>query len=179
MVWGSTFIILMMLFSSWSWAESNIQKLETDYGKIFIPEYKDWEMGRDMYGMPFIYFSPQENSQRSNISFTYTGVEVLVNLAEMGQDPKGYRELKDNWAKTVDATPLDYHPYKNWKNNHGHIVHEVGFDYSFKNKKYNEKSYYINCRGQLVYAKSLMLTVNKEHAPELLKLVQELDCGAK
>ena len=179
MVFAPQFIVLMMLLSSWSWAQTNTQKLETEYGKIYVPEYSDWEMGRDMYGMPFIYFSPQENSQRSNISFTYTGVEVLVNLAEMGQDPKGYQELKDNWAKTVEAKPLDYHAYKSWKNNHGHTVHEVGFDYEFKKKRYHEKSYYINCRGQLVYAKSLMLMINKDHAPKLLRLVQELDCGAK
>jgi hypothetical protein len=91
-----------------------------------------------------------------------------VNLAEMGQDPKGYEELKSNWAKSVDAKPLQYHLYKTWKNTHGHTVHEVGFDYLFKEKKYTEKSYYINCRGQLVYAKSLMLQVNLSHAPQLL-----------
>lgn len=168
-----------MLFSSWSWAESNIQKLETDYGKIFIPEYKDWEMGRDMYGMPFIYFSPQVNSQRSNISFTYTGVDLKVNLAEMGQDPKGYQELKNSWAQSVDAKPLEYKTYKSWKNLHGHTVHEVGFDYLFKEKKYAEMSYYVDCRGQLVYAKSLRLHVNNDHAPLMHKLVSELDCGAK
>ena len=179
MVWGLKIIFLMMGFSSWSWGAAVVQKLETDYGKIFIPEIKDWEMGRDMYGMPFIYFSPQVNSQRSNISFTYTGVEVKVNLAEMGQDPKGYEELKNNWASSVDAKPLKFHAYKSWKNRHGHTVHEVGFDYLFKEKNYAEISYYIDCKGQLVYAKSLRLQANAEHAPLMQSLVRELDCGAK
>lgn len=179
MVWGLKIISLVMLFSSWSWGATVIQKLETDYGKIFIPELSQWEMGRDMYGMPFIYFSPQENSQRSNISFTYTGVEVKVNLAEMGQDRKGYQELKNNWAQSVDAKPLKYHAYKSWKNVHGHKVHEVGFEYLFKEKKYAEISYYVDCRGQLVYAKSLRLQSNDSHAPLMHQLVRELDCGAK
>ena len=179
MHWFKISILVMVCECSLSWAQSSVQKLETNYGKIFVPEFKGWELGKDMYGMPFIYFSPLENSQRSNISFTYTGVEVLVNLAEIGQDPEGYKKLKLKWTKSVDAKPLNYHIYKNWKNNHGHSVHEIGFDYSYKDKKYTEKSYYINCRQQLIYAKSLMLIANKDHAPKLLKLVEDLDCGAK
>jgi hypothetical protein len=156
---------------------ASILKLETSYGKIFIPEKKGWELGKNMFGMPFIYFSPQTNGQRSNISFTYTGVTLEINLAELSKDPDAYKKIKENWAKTVHAKPLVFLPFKKWKNAQGHAVHEIGFEYIHENKTYQEKSFYISCRDQLVFAKSLRLKINEGHDLSFNELLSQLDCG--
>lgn len=174
MKWALHILSFLMVFQ----ASASPLKLETDYGKIFIPELKQWELGKNMFGMPFIYFSPQENGQRSNISFTYTGVELEIDLELLKKDPEGYKKLKKKWASTVDAKPVKFHEYKKWQNEHGHFVHEVGFDYRFTGKDYFEKSYYINCREHLVYVKSLRLKENEKHQEHFLDLVKQLDCAA-
>ena len=172
---GKWFAVILMILSFSAY--SSVQKLETEYGKIFVPELPQWELGKNMFGMPFIYFSPRANGQRSNISLTATGVDVEINLADMSKNPNAYKALKQRWAKEVDATPGAFIPYKSWKNEHGHAVHEIGFEYSHLGKSYVEKSFYIDCRSRLIYAKSLRLEQNSSHEVDFKKIVRELDCG--
>jgi hypothetical protein len=171
------FIAMLLLVSCpVLWAKP--MKLETSYGKIFVPEIKDWEMGREMFGMPFIYFSPQVNGERSNISFTATGVDVEGDLTEMGRDFAGYKKMKDAWAAEVLAKPLGYIPYKSWKNAQGHIVHEVGFEFELEGDHYVEKSYYIDCTKRLIFSKTMRNKLNADHDKEFGRMINELDCGA-
>jgi hypothetical protein len=175
MAMGKWLGIIILVYSSVALAA--VQKLETIHGKIFVPELIGWELGRDMFGMPFIYFSPRTNGQRSNISLTATGVDVEVNLADMAKNPDAYKMLKLSWAKEVDATAGAFIPYKNWKNDQGHTVHEIGFEYAHLGKSYIEKSFYVDCRSRLIYLKSLRLEQNTSHESGFYKIVKELDCG--
>lgn len=169
-------LTLTLVLSSSAWAQ--MLKLADNSGKIFVPQQKGWELGKEMFGMPFIYFSPQVNGQRSNISFTATGADVVIDLANMGHDFAAYKKLKNEWAESVLAKPLGFSPYKSWRNSHGHDVHEVGFEFQHEEDHYFEKSYYINCTGRLIYAKSLRSKENHAHEKEFHSLVNELDCGA-
>jgi hypothetical protein len=167
------FLISSITFSAFGSSLS----LKTEKGVIIVPDIQGWELGRDMFGMPFIYFSPQKNGQRSNISFTSTGVDVEFNLADFGKDGAGYKKIKKEWASKVNATPKDFFPYKQWKNNHGHTVHEVGFNYLHQGKKFIEISHYIDCRGRLIFSKSLRLEINVDHQKNFKNLITELDCS--
>ncbi len=172
---GQWVFIILCVMSASAWSAP--LKLETQFGRIYVPEQKGWELGRDMFGMPFIFFSPQVNGQRSNISFTNTGVDLEISLGVMSKNPDGYKKVKLEWSEEVNATPQSYLPYKRWQNEHGHAVHEIGFEYLHEGKAYVEKSYYIDCRGRLVYAKSLRLKVNAQHDKEFLDLIKEADCA--
>ncbi|MBY0517472.1 MAG: hypothetical protein K2P81_11210 [Bacteriovoracaceae bacterium] len=167
--------IILMIISTSAWSAA--LKLETKYGRIFVPEKPTWELGKDLFGMPFIYFSPQVNGQRSNISFTNTGVDLEIDLKAMSENPEAFKKMKNDWAQEVNATPVDYIPYKKWKNQQGHSVHEVGFQYRHENKEYIEKSIYIDCNGRLIYSKSLRLIQNSQHDKDFKELIDELDCG--
>lgn len=167
--------VILVIMCTPVWAAT--LKLETERGRIFVPEQKGWELGKDMFGMPFIYFSPQTNGQRSNISFTTTGLDVEFNLAVMNKDKAGHQKLKREWAAEVLATPTGFIPYKRWANAQGHTIHEIGFEYDHEGKHYVEKSFYIDCRGRLIYAKSLRLKDNAAHDKEFTTLVKEMDCG--
>ncbi len=173
MVKGLAIIFLILVTP----VSAAVLKLETGYGRILIPEKQGWELGKDMFGMPFIYFSPRENNQRSNISFTNTGVDLKVNLAELAKDGAGYQNLKKKWASDVQATVQGFLPYKRWQNEQGHTVHEIGFNYLHQGKSYVEKSFYIDCRGRLIFSKSLRLKENGIHDKEFTTLVRALDCG--
>ena len=144
---------------------------------IFIEEKSGWQLGKDLFGMPFIYFSPQTNGQRSNISFTDTGTDLEIDVKSLATNQTAYEINKKKWAESVGATPVDFVPYANSVNQRGHKIHTIGFTYSHEGKNYHEKSYYIECRGKLLYSKSLRLTENVKHEKDFSELINSLDCG--
>lgn len=169
------FITLSYLISLTAFGAN--QTLTTKYGRIFVPELKGWELGKNMFGMPFLYFSPQTNGERSNISFTNTGVDGDLDLPSLGKNPEQYQKMKKEWAETVDAKVSAFIPFKSWKNDQGLVVNEIGVEFLASEKAYVEKSYYVDCRGRLLFVKSLRLKVNEAHQKDFESLVKNLDCG--
>ena len=149
----------------------------SDRGQILVPEIKSWELAENMFGMPFLYFSPQENGQRSNISFTQTGVDTDMDLATLTKNPDSYKKIKAEWAESVDAKLGDFHPSKTWKNKNNHDVRQFSFEFTHEEKQYVETSYFVDCRGKLVYSKSLRLKANTAHQTQFETLIRDMDCG--
>lgn len=152
-------------------------ELKKNSGSIFVEEKQDWTLGKDLFGMPFIYFSPQVNGQRSNISFTDTGAELELDIKALAKTQEKYQKGRKNWAEKVGALPLAFRPYEVKINQHGHRVHNIGFSYSHEGKTYFEKSYYIECRGKILFSKSLRLKENEQHEKDFSELISTLDCG--
>lgn len=151
--------------------------LKQENKSIYIDEIKRWELKRDLFGMPFIYFSPQKNGQRSSISFTDTGAELELNTKDISSTQKKYQEGRRKWADSVDAKVLSYLPYKLSTNRLGHKIHRIGFSYEHQDKTYVEKSFYIECRGRIIFSKALRLTTNVDHDKDFNDLVESIDCG--
>lgn len=152
-------------------------ELKKDTRSIFIEEKENWTLGKDLFGMPFIYFSPQSHGQRSNISFTDTGVDFELDVKSLSSTQEKYHSNKKRWAEKVGATPLTFIPYEVGQNQHGHKIHKIGFTYQHEGKTYNEKSYYIECRGKVLYSKALRLSENEVHEKDFSDLIGSLDCG--
>ncbi len=152
-------------------------ELKRNNRSIFIEEKNKWTLGKDLFGMPFIYFSPQSKGQRSNISFTDTGANVELDMKSLSDKKQDYQEGRKKWAQTVGASVLSFDPYEMVVNGRGHKVHRIGFNYTHEGKSYNEKSYYIECRGRVIFSKSLRLFENKEHDKDFSELISTLDCG--
>lgn len=152
-------------------------ELKKSTRSIFIQEKPNWEMGRDLFGMPYIYFSPQVNGQRSNISFTDTGADLELDVSALSSNQNDYQENKKKWAESVGASPLGFIPYKVTTNKHGHKIHQIGFNYSHEGMNYNERSFYIECRGKILFSKSLRLDKNSAHDKDFDDLLSDLDCG--
>jgi hypothetical protein len=169
------FLVLLILFSFSSHAK--VLELKKNSGTIFIPEKSNWKLGKELFGMPFIYFSPESNGQRSNISFTDTGAELELDIKTLASTQEKYQAGRKKWAKTVGADPISYEPYEVKINRHGHRVHRVGFNYAHEGKVYAEKSYYIECKGKLLFSKSLRLQENAAHENDFADLLSSLDCG--
>ncbi|HXH73477.1 MAG TPA: hypothetical protein VNJ08_00830 [Bacteriovoracaceae bacterium] len=144
---------------------------------IFIEEKPDWKMGKDLFGMPFIYFSPKKNGQRSNISFTDTGANLALDMKALADNQADFKKNKDAWAKTVGATTLEFSPYEVKETKLGHKIHQIGFSYKHENKIYFERSNYIECRGKIIFSKSLRLKENEKHEKDFQELLHGLDCG--
>lgn len=169
-------ILLFVLISSQLHAAT--LTLETERGHVHIPEIPKWELGKNMFGMPFLYFSPQENGVRSNISFTSTGHETDGELNRLSENPESYKKIKSKWAESVAAKAVEFYPYKKWKNDHGHVVHEVGFSFLHESKHYIEKSFYVDCRGKVIFSKTMRLKDNENHEKDFRVLLNDMDCGA-
>lgn len=169
-------LALLLLFVSFAVSAKDL-KLVTEQGQILVPDMAGWELGRDMFGMPYILFSPRANGQRSNISLTATGVDVEINLSDMAKNPAAFKEQKQQWAASVGATVTNHIPYSSRRNIHDHQIHSIGVEYTHLEKQYVETSHYIDCRKRLIFAKSLRLKANVDHEMSFQHLLSELDCG--
>lgn len=158
-------------------AHAGSLELKKNTRSIYIEEKNDWRLGKDLFGMPFIYFSPQVNGQRSNISFTDTGADLELDVKSLANNQTDYQKNKKTWATQVGATPISFMPYEVSMNKHGHKIHKIGFNYEHEGKNYAEKSFYIECRGKVIFSKSLRLDVNSAHDKDFNDLLGSLDCG--
>lgn len=170
-----TFLILILFISNFAGAKS--LELKKNTRSIFIEEKADWTLGKDLFGMPFIYFSPQVNGQRSNISFTDTGADLELDIKSISSSQDFYRDNKKKWAEQVGAKIAGFSDLESFTNKHGHQIHKIGFDYVHEEDSYVERSYYIECRGKILFSKSLRLKQNVSHDKDFTDLLQSLDCG--
>jgi len=173
------FYLGLILFSSFLMKTSSAKTLEIkkDGRTIFIQEKTKWEMGKDLFGIPYIYFSPNQNGQRSNISFTDTGANLELDFKSLKDNQEDFKKNKKEWAQTVGATIESFTPFEMNLNKLGHKVHQIGLTYKHENKIYIEKSLYIECRGRIIFSKSLRLKLNESHEKDFSDLISGLDCG--
>lgn len=157
--------------------EAKSLELKKGTRSIFVEQKSGWKLGKDLFGMPFIYFSPSENGQRSNISFTDTGAEIEIDIAALKKDQSTFYENKKKWLDQIGGKALSFFPYVQNKNRAGHTVHTIGVSYEHEGKSYMEKSHYIECRGKLLFSKSLRLKENDQHEKDFTDLVNSVDCG--
>lgn len=172
-----TYIYFFLLFTFCFRIHAKTLELIVDTRTIYISQKPQWELGKDIFGIPFIYFSPQVNGQRSSISFTDTGAELELDVKALSQTQSKYQNGRKKWAQKVGATPLFFIPYEAQVNKHGHKIHQIGHNYAHEGKTYHEKSYYIECRGKLLFSKALRLDVNEKHDQDFKDLLESLDCG--
>lgn len=171
------FVLVFIISGFFSVTHAKTMELKKSTRSIFIQEKNGWTLGKDLFGMPFIYFSPQKNGQRSNISFTDTGAELELDIKSLASSQESYQKNKKDWALQVGATPLGFKPYEVTINQHGHKIHNIGFSYVHEGDKYFENSFYIECRGKLLFSKSLRTSENEPHEEDFKDLLSSLDCG--
>lgn len=146
-------------------------------GTLITVEKEDWEMGKDMFGIPYMYFSPKKNGQRSNITFAATGADISFDTTNIAGGMRDYEKMKKEWAQKTESTVQGFIPYRFWSNLYGHKIHQVGFSYKNEEKIYVEHSFYIECKGKMYFSKSLRLEENKVHEKEFEDLIKHIDCG--
>lgn len=152
-------------------------ELKRNNSFISITERPDWTLGKDLFGIPFVYFSPEQNGQRSNISFTDTEVEITLNTGDLKSTQETYQANKQAWANQVKASHLSFIPYETFKNRQGHQVHKIGVNFEHEGKLYVEQSFYINCNKKIIFSKAIRLKQNESHDPIFLEFIQSLSCG--
>ena len=170
------FVLFFMGAGSFS-VHAKTMELKKDNHRIYIEEKSSWSLGKELFGMPFIYFSPLVSGQRSNISFTDTGAEVQLDVNKLAADQKTFQENKNQWAKKIGARTIGFDPYQMYTNKHQHKIHSIGFQFQHEGKSYVEKSYYIECRGKILFSKGLRLLQNEQHEKDFKDLIESLDCG--
>jgi len=158
-------------------ASGKVLELKKNKGTVFIEENSQWTLGKDLFGIPFMLFSPMANGQRSNISFTDTGANIQLEFQTLSSTQKDFFKNKKSWAEKVGAEIISSTPYSLQLNNNGHRVHSAGVSYAHEGKTYVENSYFIECKGRIIYSKSLRLIENDKHDGDFERFIQSLDCG--
>jgi hypothetical protein len=169
--------LILGLSLSPAFVHAGTLEIKQDGKSIFLEEKSGWKLHKDIFGIPHIYFSPKANGQRTNLSFTDTGAVGEIDLDSLRKSQKVYQQLKENWAIKVGATPNQFLPYEVQSNRNGHKIHQIGFVFNHHGKIYLERSFYIECRGKILFSKSLRLDVNKEHDAEINDILKTLDCS--
>jgi hypothetical protein len=172
------FILFFILLTFTNSSQAKVIELKKKSTSIFIQEISNWKLGKELFGLPHIYFSPLLNGQRSNISFTDTGATLELDINDLASSQNSYQGNKNKWAEKVGATVLSFLPYEVKVTSKGYKAHEIGFTYMHENLTYNETSYYIECRGKIIFSKSLRLIKNISHEKDFNSLISNLDCGA-
>lgn len=170
------FIIILSSFLTTSAIAVEV-KLNSDGGVILFDAPKSWELRHDLFGMKNWLFSPKSNNSRSNLTVTNTKAKISLDISEIKKSQKSYERLKRNWADKVNATVISFKTLKSFKNDRGNQVSSIGFSYVHKNKRYLENSYYIECRGTIIFSKSLRLEVNEDHQSDIDRIVRSMDCS--
>lgn len=152
-------------------------KHNTIKGIIFLDQPEGWEVHKNVMGLPFVLFSPKENGQRTNLSFVPTSASAVMDVKGLKNDIGSYKRGKKSWASKVGATIDSYEPLKSFLNKHGNKVTKIGVEYTFKKKKYIEKSYYIECNGKLVHSKATLLRRNSQHTKSIDNMIQGVRCA--
>jgi len=155
---------------------STSKTLDFPNRKIVLPFPSNWELNKDLFGLPFVAFAPERHGQRSNISIQYSEVKVAEEFLALAQDQKSYLIIKENWAKKVEAKIGSVIPYRQFKNDRGHQVHLIGIKYDFAGKKYLEKSAYVLCHGELAFLKLLSLEASQEDDLTFEQMLKGVDC---
>lgn len=144
---------------------------------LYLDNSQKWEVGKDLFGIPFILFSPRKNIQRSNISFSHTGAELELDVKTLKDNASDYQENKKKWAEIHQAEINSFIDYQSFLNSHDHRVHAIGVNYTHNKKSYVETSFYIECKGQIVFSKGLRLQENLVDEKYFFSLIDSLDCG--
>lgn len=152
-------------------------KHDTIKGIIYLDQPEGWELHQNVMGLPFVLFSPKENGQRTNLSFVPTSASAVMDVLGLQKDMVRYKEGKKSWASKIGAKIDSYEPLKSYLNKHGNKVTKIGVEYTFKNKKYVEKSFYIECNGKLVHSKATLLKRNSNHTQYIDHMIQGVRCA--
>lgn len=112
------------------------------------------------------------------MSFTHTGLNLKFDEKKMKDSQQQYLSGKEKWAAKRNIKIVGVYPYHIFNNDKGHKVHHIGVKYISKKKLYSENSFYIECKGAMVHAKSLNLVKNFKHELKFKSIVKELSCDA-
>lgn len=147
-----------------------------DQTTIQVKLPKTWQFNQDIFGFKHVAFSPKENGQRSNISFTFLKTNTELSTTKIHQSQIDYEKQKLSWSKKIDAQILSFTPYLLYKNSNNHFIHSKGVQYSYQGQSYSENTYAIECAEHLYYLKSLVLIENKNHLIDIKKMINQFDC---
>ena len=170
---------LWLMFLCWQVAEGSVGKrlqLKGSQGIVTVPALADWRLEKNVMGLPFVYFSPKLNGERSNLSIISTSSEIEFQSLKLKQDQKSYMAGKLAWAKKVNAEIIRQKPFKVWVNEFGLKVHQIGIEYRYNLKNYSEVSYFIGCEKRTLILKSLNLDSNSQHQRSFETIVNEINC---
>lgn len=157
----------------------NIQNhsIQSELGLITFNADSEWSLKHNIFGMKNWLFSPKLNNSKSSLTVTDTKAKIELQIEVIEKNHKKYEVLKSNWANKTNAKVISFRPMQTFKNSHGHPVSKIGFSYIHKETTYVENSYYISCRGNILFAKSLRSEKNKVHETNFQKVIQSMDCS--
>ena len=130
-------------------------------------------------GLPLVVVGKMYNGARTTLSITPTDLKNLVfNPKELKTSQKIYQEGRRKWLKRYGGKLLKFIPYQLKLLSNKLKVHSIGYSYSLNQTKYEEMSYFINCKEQLYHLKSLLRpSTHQTDRQHINGIINNFQCG--
>lgn len=167
------FLILFFLICSPVWSKS----FEIEGVKFSLEVKSDWVETLGLFDIPLTLSGPMINNVRPIITVTPTEMTKVKFIEQKGnQTNEDYQTERKRWLATHKGNVINFYPYEKTKWDGVEEAHILGYSYSINENVYDEKTYYVLCRGRLYHLKSLVQEIHFESLKEIDGIIRSFKC---
>jgi hypothetical protein len=118
----------------------------------------DWQTVNKEVGIPLKLIGPMDNERRPVVLFVPLDVkEDKLIIDDKTKAEESYKLGRMAWLQTISGKIISFLPMKTSTTNNNKIeLNQFGYLYQFDGANFEEKSFYIKCKGQVFHMKSLI-----------------------
>lgn len=166
-------ILSLFIFSTSVWSKN----FEIEGVKFSLEVKSEWVDTIGLFDIPLTLSGPMINDVRPIISVTPTEM-TKVKFAEQkdNQTNEDYQSERKRWLSTHKGSVINFYPYQKTKWDGVEEVHILGYSYSINENVYDEKTYYVLCKGRLYHLKTLVQEIHFESLKEIEGIIRSFQC---
>lgn len=166
-------ILFFLLCSSSVWSKN----FEIEGVKFSLEVKSEWFDTIGLFDIPLTLSGPMINDIRPIITVTPTEMTKVKFVEQKdNQTNKDYQAERKKWLASHKGNVISFYPYEKTKWDGVEEAHILGYSYSINENVFDEKTYYVLCRGRLYHLKSLVQEIHFESLKEIDGIVRSFKC---
>lgn len=166
-------VSIFLIFSSSVWSKN----FEIEGVKFSLDVKGEWVDTIGLFDIPLTLSGPMTNNVRPIITVTPTEMtKVKFTEQKDNQANEDYQTERKKWLSTHKGNVINFYPYQKSKWEGVEEAHILGYSYSINENIYDEKTYYVLCRGRLYHLKSLVQEIHFESLKEIDGMIRSFKC---
>ena len=156
---------------------AKIQTFELKGKKVSVNVLENWEVMKDLYGIPLTVLGPWANESRPVVSILPTKMQQKdISEAEFKKHFEDFKKKKDEWVQSHSGKLLSYEPATSVKFGKELAGHFICAEFEMNNIHFIERSYYLYCKGEVYNLKYSMREEHKKYLKDLQNIVEGFKC---
>ena len=167
------FFLFFILCSASVWSKD----FEIEGVKFSLSIESGWVDTLGLFDIPLTLSGPLDNEVRPVVSVTPTEMtKVEFTQHSDVQTNEDYQIERKKWLTNHKGSVLHFYPYQKTKWEGIDEAHILGYGYSINENVYDEKTYYILCKGRLYHLKSLVQEIHFESLKNIDGMIRSFKC---